>query len=225
MQRVESATDGGRSGRWAGSADPPWRVVLLGGSSGTGKSTLAPLIARQHRIPWLEADDFRLAIQRATTPASHPALHFFLTDDMAMRADFWQLPPEAFRDGLIAVGEVVSDALEIVVANHVGQGRPIVLEGDGILPAMAARRTFSGIDVGNAVRAIFLVEPDLEALVANMLTRSSDASTAGDELRNYARASWLYGMWLRDEAQRHGLPVLDARPYETLLSRVLLALA
>ncbi|HEV7213914.1 MAG TPA: hypothetical protein VGP33_02220, partial [Chloroflexota bacterium] len=144
-----------------------WRVLLLGGSSGSGKSTLAPRIARHFGASWLEADDFRLAIQRATTPASHPALHFFLKDQMEMRADFWQLPPEAFRDGLIAVGEVVSDALEIVVANHVAQGRPIVLEGDGILPAMAARRTFSGIDVGNAVRTIFLVEPELEALIAN----------------------------------------------------------
>jgi 2-phosphoglycerate kinase len=205
-------------------AEPPWRVLLIGGSSGTGKSTLAPLIARHYGIPWLEADDFRLAMQRATTPASHPALHFFLRDQMEMRADFWQLSPEAFRDGLIAVGEVVSATLEIVVANHVGQGRPIVLEGDGILPAMAAQRTFSGIDVGNAVRAIYLVEPDLEALVANMLIRSADASTADAELRNYARASWLYGMWLRDEALRHRLPVLEARPYGTLLSRVLLAL-
>lgn len=207
------------------SEKPSWRVLLLGGSSGSGKSTLAPRIARHFGISWLEADDFRLAMQRSTSPASHPALHFFLTDDMEIRADFRQLAPEAFRDGLIAVGEVVSAALEIVVANHVGQARPVVLEGDGILPALAVRRTLSGIDVGNAVRAIFLIEPDLEALVANMLTRSSVASAPDAALRNEVRASWLYGLWLREEALRHGLPVLEARPYATLLTRVLRVLA
>lgn len=204
---------------------PPWSVLLLGGSSGTGKSTLAPLIARHYGLSWLEADDFRLALQRATTPATHPLLHFFLTDDLAIRPDFRQLSAEAFRDGLIAVAEVVSRALELVVANHVGQARSVVLEGDGILPAMAARRIFSGMDIGNAVRAIFLIEPDLEALVANMRKRTSAASVPNAARRNEARASWLYGLWLRQEGLRYGLPVLDVRPYETLLSRALRVLS
>ena len=30
----------------------------------------------------------------------------------------------------------------------------------------------------------------------------------------------LYGDWLRDEAVTHGLPVVAARPRETLLARV-----
>jgi 2-phosphoglycerate kinase len=203
------------------SEQPSWRVLLLGGSSGTGKSTLAPQIARHYGVPWLEADDFRLAMQRATTPASQPALHFFFTENLAIRPDFWKLSPEAFRDGLIAVGKVVSQALEIVVANHVGQGRPVVLEGDGILPALAGRRVFSGMDVGNAVRGVFLIEPDLEALLANMRTRAWDVSILDEELRNYARANWLYGLWLREDALRRGLPVLEVRPYQTLLRRAL----
>ncbi|HEY8743178.1 MAG TPA: hypothetical protein VIU62_08775 [Chloroflexota bacterium] len=205
--------------------EPSWRVLLLGGSSGTGKSTLAPQLARHFDVPWLEADDFRLAMQRATTPATHPALHFFLSADMVIRQDFWRLSPEEFRDGLISVGEVVSHALELVVRNHVAQGRPMVLEGDGILPAMAALRLFAGLEVGDAVRAVFLVESDSGALLLNMRARSLDGATPDPALRNYARASWLYGLWLGDQAFRHGLPVLEARPYETLLSRTLLTLA
>ncbi len=105
------------------------------------------------------------------------------------------------------------------------QARPVVLEGDGILPAMAARRIVSGMGVGYAVRAIFLIEPDLEALVANRRKRSSAVSVPESALRNEARASWLYGLWIREEARRHGLPVLEVRPYETLLRRALPALA
>ena len=198
---------------------PPWRVLLLGGSSGSGKSTLAPPLARHFGISWLEADDVRLAMQRVTTPATHPALHFFLAENMETRPDFWGLSPEAFRDGLIGVGEVVSHALEPVVTNHVAQARPVVLEGDGILPAMAAQCVFAGLDVDDAVRAIFLIESDSEVLLATMQGRMRDGA-----LRNAARASWLYGLWLREEAVRRGLPVLEARPYETLLSRALLLL-
>lgn len=203
----------------------PWRVLLLGGSSGAGKSTLAPQLARHFGISWLEADDVRLAMQRVTTPATHPALHFFLTDNMEIRPDFWDLSPETFRDGLIGVGEVVSQALEIVVTNHVAQARPVVLEGDGILPAMVARRDFAGLDDGDAVRALFLIESDPEALLSSMRKRAGANARPDAALRNAARASWLYGLWLRAEALHHGIPVQEARPYETLLARVLRALA
>lgn len=205
--------------------EPPWRVLLLGGSSGTGKSTLAPQIAQHYGISWLEADDIRLAMQRVTTPATHPALHFFLTEHMEVRPDFRQLSPEAFRDGLIGVGEVVSHALELVMTNHVAQARPVVLEGDGILPAMAAQRVFAGLDVGEAVRALFLIESDPEALLASMRERTREGALPDAALRHDARASWLYGLWLREEALHHGLQVLDVRPYATLLSRALLVLA
>jgi 2-phosphoglycerate kinase len=202
----------------------PWRVLLLGGSSGTGKSTLAPQIARHFGISWLEADDIRLAMQRVTTPATHPGLHFFLTENLEVRPDFRQLSPEAFRDGLIGVGEVVSHALELVVTNHVAQARPVVLEGDGILPAMAARRVFAGLDVGDAVRALFLIESDPEALLVSIRERTRAGALPDAALRHDARASWRYGLWLREEALRRGLPVLEVRPYETLLARTLLAL-
>jgi 2-phosphoglycerate kinase len=188
-------------------------VLLLGGSSGTGKSTLAPQIARHYGIPWLEADDFRLAMQRATTLASHPALHFFLTDNMAIHPDFWTLSPEAFLDGLIAVGEVVSQALEIVVANHVGQGRPVVLEGDGILPALAGRRVFSGMDVGNAVRGVFLIEPDPEALLANMRTRARMEQIPADQRENVVqRRRWFRESLARVDSDGHHPPGREQTP-------------
>lgn len=44
-----------------------------------------------------------------------------------------------------------------------------------------------------------------------------------DELRNEARAKWLYGQWLAREADRYDLPVLQPRPWETLNQRLLFA--
>lgn len=195
---------------------PPWTVLLIGGSSGTGKTTLARAVGREIGVAWAHADDFRLVLQRLTTPTQQPALHAFLSDDV------WSRPPEELRDRLIAVGGVVSDALEIVVANHVATDAPLVLEGDGILPSFATGRTFAGLDVGDRVRAVFLVEPDEGSVLDAMLARGRGIDVLSEhERRTGARASRLYGLWLRHEAEGRGLPVVETRPWDSLLDRVL----
>lgn len=197
------------------SARPPWTVLLVGGGSGTGKTRLARTIGREVGAAWAEADDFRLVLQRLTEPAHQPALHAFLCDDV------WGRPPEELRDQLISVGQVVSHALEIVVANHVATNAPLVLEGDGIVPAFAARRTFADLDVGDRVRAVFIVEPDERVILSTMLARGRGFDEhAEPQQRAQARASWLYGRWLTGDAETHGLPVVSARPWPTLVERV-----
>jgi 2-phosphoglycerate kinase len=56
----------------------PWQVLLIGGSSGVGKTHVARQLAHHLSISLLLVDDVRLALQQATTPISHPALHAFL---------------------------------------------------------------------------------------------------------------------------------------------------
>ncbi len=191
-------------------------MLLIGGSSGTGKTTLARAIGREVGAAWAQVDDFRLVLQRITTPSQQPALHAFLSGDV------WRRPPEEVRDRFIAVGEVVSHALEIVVAHHVATDAPLVLEGDGILPAMAALRIFAGLDVGDRVRAVFLVEPDEQVILRAMLDRGRGVDRYTEpEQRAQAHGSWLYGQWLRTQAGLRGLPVVEARPWATLADRVL----
>ena len=40
------------------------------------------------------------------------------------------------------------------------------------------------------------------------------------ELRNDAHSKWLYGQWLAQEVARHELPVVQPRPRETLVQRL-----
>ncbi len=40
-------------------------VLLIGGSSGTGKTNLAKQLGQRFGISWLEVDDLRLALQRS----------------------------------------------------------------------------------------------------------------------------------------------------------------
>jgi hypothetical protein len=123
--------------------------------------------------------------------------------------------------GLVAVGAAMSPALEVVIENHVDQRIPVVIEGDGILPSLLERDSVRARAAGGRVRAVFLREPDLDALLANLVARDRDRGR--DDLAWYARRSARHGEWLRAEAERRGLPVLTGRPRETLAERILAA--
>lgn len=75
---------------------------------------------------------------------------------------------------------------------------------------------------GGRVRAIYVVEPDEGAILANIVARRRGMTEwSEEEVWTDARAKWLYGRWLAAEAYRHGLPVVEPRPWETLVERIL----
>lgn len=50
-------------------------AVVIGGSPGAGKTTLARALARSLDADWISGDDLVTAVRSATTPDTHPALH------------------------------------------------------------------------------------------------------------------------------------------------------
>ena len=167
---------------------------------------------------WLQVDDVRLAFQRScvTLPEGTETLHFF-----EETPDVWHLPAERLCAALIAVGQMLSPALEVVVENHVDTVAPIVIEGDGILPSLFARPPIQDRARKGQVRAVFLIEPEEEVLLANIVARRRGITGQTEaELRTEARTKRLYGQWLAKEAHHYGLPVLQARPWSTLVERL-----
>jgi 2-phosphoglycerate kinase len=198
-----------------------WMVLLIGGSSGVGKTMVAKQLGLRFYASWLQVDDVRLAFQRSrvTLAERTAALYFFLETP-----HIWTLPPERLRDGLIEVGQVLSPALEVVIENHVDTAAPIVIEGDGVLPSLYARSSVRDRARTGQVQAVFLVEPEEDVVFAKLVAR--DRGMGGQpeaELRTEARAKWLYGQWLADEAHRYNLPVLASRPWPTLVERIMAA--
>ena len=182
-----------------------WFVLLIGGPSGIGKTTVAAQVAQRLDVPWLMVDDLRLALMRSGLPIP----------------DNPHAEPFDPKDGLVAVGEAVAPAIEVVIENHVDQRLPVIVEGDGILPSLFERDSVRHRATNGRIRAVYLTEPDPDALYANLVARSAD--TWRDDLRWYARRSAAFGEWLRAEAARRGLPVVRARPWDTLVDRILSA--
>lgn len=140
--------------------------------------------------------------------------------------DVWRLPPERLRDGLIGTGAAMSPAIEIATASHIDHAGPAIFEGDGILPAVAATPLLRARVASGQVALAFLVEPDEEVLLRNMLARGRGIVTRpAAEQRTQARAAWLFGQWLTVEAGRYGLPVVEPRPWATLADRIVAAVA
>lgn len=200
---------------------PQWSVLLIGGASGTGKTTVAKAIARDRGITWVQVDDLRLAMERSEvrlpSAAATEALYFFLRTP-----DVWHLPAARLRDGLIAVGHAMSEAIAIVTANHIVQGDPVVIEGDSILPAIVEHPELRTFVEAGTLRAVFLAPESEDELLGNMLDRGRGITHRGEtpEARRAAETSWRYTQWLEHEAQRRSIPVVSTRPWETLKTRL-----
>lgn len=195
----------------------PWQVLLLGGPAGAGKTSVSYRLAQHFGIGITEVDDFQVVLERMTTPVEQPVLHYWQTHPEAA-----SLSAEEILQHLIAIGEVMAPALEAVVLNHLESLAPIVLEGDFILPTLATSPAFLQIAPGRSVRGIFLYEESEEQLRQNFLQREPEKGA--QEKR--ARVSWLYGQWLKGQAeQTENALALPARPWETLFERLLAALA
>jgi 2-phosphoglycerate kinase len=188
-----------------------WDVLLLGGASGTGKTSVSYPLARRFAVGITEVDDLFIVLERLTAPAQHPVLHYWRT-----HPDAAQLPAEQIVELLIAIGRVLSPGITAVVANHLDTQTPIVLEGDYLLPELLARQEEAKVPNTDRVRGVFLYEPDERQLRQNLSVREP---AAGEQAKR-ARVSWLYGQWLKAECERFGVAALPARPWETLLDRI-----
>ncbi|WP_260475158.1 hypothetical protein [Streptomyces sp. WAC 06725] len=182
---------------------PDWRVLVVGGASGMGKTGVGRALARRYEVPVVEVDDIVEALLAVTLPEHLPEVHFWRTHPQAARQT-----PESVVERQIAIAEALAPAIEAVVANHVGTDTPVILEGDYVLPRPATPE--------GPVRSVFLHEDDEEQVTANYLRREPEAGPQ----RHRARVSVLYGRWLAAQARAADVPVVAPRPWEDLASRV-----
>lgn len=186
-------------------AERDWHVLLVGGPSGTGKSTACAALIRRYGIGASDLDDLETAVQAMTTPEQQPALHHWST-----HAESRTWTAEEIVDVTLGAVTALAPAINAVVAAHLNHGPPVIMEGDYLLPSTARSLT------GPGVRAVFVYEPDEDQLIANFLDREPEDGS--QTMR--ARVSRLFGDWLRAEAAEHGLPAIPARPFATLPDRI-----
>jgi 2-phosphoglycerate kinase len=185
--------------------------LLLGGASGTGKTTVGRHLARSLDLAVTRVDDLHLTIEAMTTPDQQPTLHYWGTHPEARELS----PPEIVQLH-VSVGRVMAPALHAVMADHVEFRDPLMLEGDYLLPELLEPEG-TRPEYLQRVRAVFLDEPDQGRIEDNMYEREP----AGGRQRVRAHVSVLLGRWLRAECERLGVPVVTVQPFASLAARVL----
>ena len=193
-----------------------WQVLLIGGASGSGKTSVSYRLAHHFGIGITEADDIHCALMRMTTPEQQPALHYWQTHPEAQ-----QWPAEEILQLFLASCHALAPALEAVIANHLESDVPLVLEGDYILPALATQAEYGGIPTNGRVRGLFLHEEEEAQFVQNYLQREPAAGPQAGR----ARVSWLFSQWLQQQALEMGCEVVPARPWANSFERILKLLA
>lgn len=192
--------------------DRGWDVLLVGGAAGSGKSRLARLLSRSYAIPLLEVRDIVTALRALTTPQQHPTLHGLDTSP-----DVASLSPDDVVGIHLGVCAAVHDGLAAVIGDHLASRAPVVVEGDYLTPALAALPAYGGIAAERRVRSVFVEEPDVDQLVANLLIREPQLG----EQRDRAMVSATFGRWLAAQQAPDGVHFLPARPWATLGARAM----
>lgn len=188
---------------------PNWNVLLLGGPSGVGKSSVSYTLARHFGVGICEIDDLYIVAKQISTPAQQPALHAWDTTPHAQ-----ELPAEQILELHIAACRAMAPSIDAVIANHVETNMPIVLEGDYVLPEMMQNAV-------SEVTAVFLYEPDETQILRNFAQREPDA---GEQVKR-AQVSLLFGQWLKAECERLGVVALPVRPWNSLRPRIVEAIS
>lgn len=196
----------------------PWTVLLIGGASGNGKTTVAETLGRRFGVSWLQVDDLRLVLQYGglITATTHPALFAFLGDEAV-----WRKAPPVLRDQLIAIGALLAPAIETVVTHHLATGKSVIIEGDGILPSLFGRPALRAAVAGERVRGVFLTATAAQRR-ANLTARGERSGSGGSGTRQRAGEAMnaLYDAWIGAEATRYGVPLVTASPRATLADRI-----
>jgi len=217
-----------RGEMWAGAlqhlkteaeSDQPWEVLVILGASGVGKSTVAAEIARRRGVTWLQVDDLRLTLQfsNATLPERTDDLYFF-----ERTPDIWQRPVAELLRGFISVAEVMAPAVRTVIHSHILTRAPMVIEGDGILPALVEEPLLRPLVRAGVIRFVGIATPDASDIYQNMIARGRGvAASKPASGQRQAEANAGYGAWLESECQSLNIPLVAPRPFQTLPERIL----
>ena len=189
--------------------DRNWTVLFIGGASGTGKSSIAYGIAKFYGVNVLEVDDIHLSVKMVTTKESFPAIHYWDTG-----VNWKDIGVQGNVNWLIDVSKEMIPVLQELVNRHIEDKLPVIIEGDFISPEFV--NSFNTPEV----KAIFINETDITQIEKNYLFRE------GGQIQHYrAEVSIAYGKWLADTCNRNGIKIIEPRPWDTLLTRILNSLS
>ena len=202
------------------------QVILLGGASGAGKTTLGRLLAARLGAASLTVDDLLTVAQEVTTPERHPDL--FVMKRVPSLQYFTESSVENLKADAEAQHRGMWPLVRRIVEKHAGwEPSPIVIDGWHLRPQRVAELQ-EELEAGRVWAAWLVAAPEVLQKREEANTEWMKGSTDPDRmLRNFLARSLWFNQLVKEEAVEHGFPVIHqpgAVPAETLCDEVLTVL-
>ncbi len=201
-------------------------VILLGGTPGSGKSTIAADIASRLNIVRTQSTDMLREVMRSIIPVNvQPLLH---------RSSFsaWTLlsnsnsKDEAYTEALLIEGfskqaAILFSAIEAVIQRAVRESVSLIVEGVHLHPASTS--AFKGLDDALVV-PVMLAVPSSKGLRKRITGRSSLApQRRSQHYLEHFESIWKLQAHLLDESDQAGVPIIINDSREHVFREVMLA--
>ena len=177
-------------------------IILIGGTTGVGKSTVATLLANRLGITRVIPTDAVREVMRASISEELlPAIHGS-SFDVRLLAGPAADPVAGYREQVAAV----ATGLRALVRRAVSEGTDVILEGAHCLPGVLRES-----DLVGALRVhVVLAVPDAEVHRQHFVARSRDARgrAAGRYMAHFDNIRRLQS-YIVETARGAGVPVLD----------------
>ena len=195
-------------------------IILLGGATGVGKSTIATMVANRlgiNRV--IPTDAIREVMRSMLTADLFPTLHTSLFD--VGRIVRTPLPRSADPDiiGFREQAAAVTVGIEALVQRAIDEGTDLIVEGAHVVPGFLKLDRFAGKAV--AVQLVVTVDEE-ETHRSHFLRRAREARNRPPEryLENFHNIRKLQ-RYVRSLALQHGIPTVPSYGLDATLSQVI----
>jgi 2-phosphoglycerate kinase len=194
-------------------------ILLVGGATGTGKSSVATDVAYRLGITRVTSTDFVRQTMRAFFSREFmPAIHHSSFEAGRATADDDAEGSEAVLDGFLEQTRDVLVGVQAAVDRALEEGWSIVLEGVHLVPGMLPRE----IEGALVVQCVLAID-DAEAHASHFWIRDTDSDgvrpyekylDAFDDIR-------LVQAYILGRARKHGVPVIENANIEDAIGAVM----
>lgn len=144
---------------------PPSTVLLVGGASGCGKSSITYPLGAHLEIAVLEVDDLGVAIRAVTDTHTFPELHYWQQHPDEVGG--WDIEQVVEHQRLVAAA--LWPAIRAVIDNHLDTDIAVIIDVDYLLSSLDTAL------VGDRVRSLWINEPSVDQIEANYRRREPAA--------------------------------------------------
>ena len=194
-------------------------ILLVGGATGTGKSTVATDVAYRLGITRVTSTDFVRQTMRAFFSQEFmPAIHHSSFEAGRATAGEEDDGNQAVIDGFMEQTREVLVGVRAAIERALQEGWSMVLEGVHLVPGMLSKE-IAGALVVECVLAI----DDAEAHASHFWIRDTDSEgvrpyekylDSFDDIR-------LIQTYIRDRARKHGVPVIENGNIEAAIGELM----